>query len=240
MAFPFAGTFTSAQFSELAAFSNIQANDIQNRVTWLSAELQKVGVFKTVYDGPTPVSFSCNPSTSYGAKLLQAYRILGGTPETDMLLRTSDQPTFLTRGTNISSDPMDETSGYSDVYSNGRRHRGSQRFDRDVCIQVDILKKWQLEAIKHKRERLEFKIKRALDFSDQLQNEINTLNGLLTASGSVQTLIDNVLQVATAPGANNYIENSDDAFGLNIGRVGDTSSQLDAQIQQDDALRVNT
>lgn len=194
-----------------------------------------------MYDGPDPVSFSVSPNNSYGAKLLLAYKIMGGFPERDMLLRDSDPSnvTFLTKGSNISvGDPEDTTGGYSDVYSNGRRYRGGQRFDRDVAIRVERLKKWQLEVIKHKREHLEFKIKRALDYSDQLLNEITLLKTMLTdVTRSVDTMVANVLQQAQKPGAQNMVDDSGDKFGLNIGRIGDKTVDTDLNGAKSEALR---
>lgn len=186
---------------------------------WLEAELQKVGVFSTMYDDEDkyPVFFDCGPAESYGKKLLTAYKVLGGVPERDMLLRTSDKPVFLKRGVNAT--PTDPDSGYSRDFSNGRVYRGSQRFDRSLGSKVEALKKWQLEAIKRKREHLELKIKRALDYSDQLGRERDMLTAL--QGGAVQDVITEVYKYMFAPGAMNVVEDSDDGFGLGIGPIGD-------------------
>lgn len=229
--------FTTAQFEELVDFSEIQEQDILDRISWLNRQLTLNGAFTTEYDeSNNPTKFSCDPPFSYGAKLMHAYRILGGVPERDMLLRTSDKPVFLTRGVNI--DGENETSGYSDVFSNGRRYRGTQRFDRDIGIKVQKLKMWQVEAVKRKREHLEFKIKRCLDYSDQLQNEITTLNKMVgdMASRSVDHQISEIRGDMFAPGAMNVVD-SDDRYGLDIGRVGDKSFESDLDTEQADSLR---
>ena len=223
MSFNFFGTFTTAQFQDLVDFAKIQEKDVSERIRWLSSELLKVGVFNTVYDeeGRVPVVFTCSPPSSYGAKLLQAYKILGGVPEHDMLLRTSDQPVFLKKGTNV--DPGNPDSGYSREFSNGRLLRGTQRFDRDVGLKVERLKKWQIESVKHKREHLEFKIKRALDYSDQLQIESNllTLMSKGASGSSVEDMIAEVNKLILRPGAMNVVEDMEDRWGLRIGPVGD-------------------
>src|SRR5580704_6017457 len=183
MAFAFTGTLTTGQFNELREFALIQATDIGARIAWLSRELNSVGIFGTVYNNSTnlPISFSVTPATSHGAKLLQAYRCLGGNPETDFLLRTTDQPVFLVPGAPL--DMFDQSGmaqgGFSDQFSNGRQYRGQQRFDRDLGVPMMNFKNWQLTAIKRKRENLEWKIKRALDYSDQLQLEQNMLTAMI-------------------------------------------------------------
>ena len=153
---------------------------------------------------------------------MAAYRILGGIPENDMLLRTSDDPVFLTRGVNVSSGEGNHKTGYSDTYSNGRRDRGGMRFDRDLGLLTEKVKKPFLEAVKHKRERLEFKIKRALDYSDQLQRESDSIDKLLgDGPGSLDSMLGNVVVSMNLPGSFGVIDNADDKFGLGIGRVAD-------------------
>lgn len=219
MAFSFYGTFTSGQLNELVAFSHVQERDIEARIRWLQAELEKAGTFVTDYDEDNkyPVYFGCFPLESYGAKLLQAYKILGGVPERDMLLRTSDKPVFLKKGSSVSADDPD--SGYSSEFSNGRMYRGGQRFDRSMGYRVELLKRWQLEAIKRKREHLEFKIKRALDYSDQLERELRVLQEL--TDGRVSDLVTDIYKVMLTPGSMNVVDDPDDKFGLGVGPVGD-------------------
>ena len=188
-----------------------------------------------------PESFTVSPPTSYGAKLMQAYRILGGLPERDMLLRTSDDPVYLTRGVSPTkaNDASPVTGGYSDLFSNGRRYRGNQRFDRDLGLKVEKLKAWQLEAIKHKREHLEFKIKRALDYYDQLQNEKNMLSAMLAADSptSVEQQITDLLSLFYTPGRANVVDNPLDKFGFNIGKPGDKSFPNELALAEGEALR---
>lgn len=184
----------------------------------------RTGIFSTTYDstGTKPVSYS---ATGYAGKLLQAYRILGGVPEQTMLLRTRDKPVYKKRAQGLTVENDSTTSGgFSDVYSNGRRERGNQRFDRDLGIQVEKLKTWQLDAIKFKRERIEYKIKRTLDYSDQLQQEISLIDKLLgVGSGSFQDQVTSVEVIMVQPGYANVVSDLEDQHGLNIGRPNDLS-----------------
>jgi hypothetical protein len=229
MAFNFYGTFTTGQWDELRQFALIQGPDIGARIGWLNRELSTVGIFSTIYDPATnfPQSFSVTPSTSHGAKLLLAYRALGGFPERDFLLRTSDQPVFLMAGPPIDTNDASGTAqaGFSDQFSNGKQYRGNQRFDRDLGYPMEKFKRWQLEAIKQKREKLEFKIKRALDYSDQLQIERDFLTVIIqpASTTTVNGQIANLIALFHRPGAMNVVDDVLDIFGFNIGRPIDTT-----------------
>jgi hypothetical protein len=223
MAFNFFGTFTTGQFEAFENFTKLQQLDLLLRKAWLDRQIQRVGKFSTTYDDAgIPIEFAITPRNSYAAKLLEAYKILGGTPEFDMLLRTRDKPVYLTSGPSLSiTEDQLVTGGYSSLYSNGRRNRGDQRFDRNLGLKVEKLKKWQLGAIKQKRERLEFKIKRALDYVDQLEQELVLINRLLGSGlGSVDDQILDVKREMRNPGAANVVV-SNDIYGHDIGEVAD-------------------
>lgn len=240
MAFNFYGTFTTGQYNKYMYFSKLQEQDLKKRVSWLQSELLRVGVFTTTYDeDQRPVSFTVNPFNSYGAKLLLAYKILGGVPEEEMLLRTRDQAVFLTQGTDINTDPEDLDSGGSTEYTNGRLFRGTIRFDRDLGIQVAKTRKWQLEAIKRKRESLEFKIKKALDLSDQLQQEIDMLTGMIEEpSKSLDFMNATVAGFMFRDGAMNVVQNMLDIWGLKIGNQADVTLREDFESSEAKGERV--
>lgn len=224
MAFNFFGVFSVSQWECFKAFARIQRLDLQIRKEFLEKQRLMMGIFTTEYDGHMPSSFTVNPG-SYASKLLEAYKILGGNLERELLLRTMDKPVFLTRGSNFSVDKNATIQGgYSDRYSNGRVNRGDQRFDRDLGLKVDKLKKWQLEIIKSKRERLEYKIKRALDYSDQLQSEINLINKALSAGlGGFDDQLISIDLESHKPGTSNLVDDIEDLFGLFIGKPADLS-----------------
>src|SRR5512135_2597198 len=244
MAFNFYGTFTTGQWEELRQFALIQAPDIGARIAWLSRELSTVGIFSTLYDPDTnlPQSFTVTPVTSHGAKLLQAYRALGGFPERDFLLRTSDQPVFLMPGPPIDTNDASGVAqlGFSDQFSNGKQYRGNQRFDRDLGYPIERFKKWQLEAIKQKREHLEYKIKRALDYSDQLSIEKDFLSAMIIpgTTTDVQGQIANLVALFHRPGAMNVVNDILDIFGFGIGRPGDTAVPNTTDVAQADNQRL--
>jgi hypothetical protein len=212
MAYNFFGTFTKAQWDDFKDFTVVQREELGARLTWLKAEIARTGQVSCVYDDDnmTPISFTAAPRTYIG-KLLLAYRMLGGVPENDMLLRIRDKPVFLHRGVDMSSSPS---------YSNGRLDRGSQRFDRSLGLAVEALKKWQLEVIKSKREHLEFKIKRAMDYADQLQQEYDMIDGLINGFVIDEQIVD-VETTMFEPGRMNVPIREGDRHGLQIGNIVD-------------------
>lgn len=219
MAYDFFGTFTTAQWLDFKDFVYTQRVELESRLRWLNAELTRIGVFTTDYaDDGTPVSFFA-PANTYAGKLLAAFRMLGGVPERDMLLRTRDNPVFLQSGSPISSGG----DGHGTVYTNMRRDRGTDRYDRALGLAVGKVKTWNIEAIKLKKENLEYKIKRALDYSDQLQQEVVFIEKLLAEDAlELDRRIQEVVIVAEDP--DRYNTTAGDRFGLLIGAIGDGTS----------------
>src|SRR3989344_9243180 len=180
MAFNFYGVCSVQQFNALKAFVEIQKTDLEARKAYLESQQSRVGTYITTYDEATgdPISFVPLPK-SYAEKLIQAYKILGGIPEQDFMLRDKNNIVFLNRGTPIMETETDVVDGTSETYSNNRRDRGRIRFDYQVGQSMNRIKEGFLESIKRKWEQLEFKIKRCLDYSDQLGKEIELIDKLL-------------------------------------------------------------
>jgi hypothetical protein len=151
---------------------------------------------------------------------LSAYKILGGTPEKDFLLRDRNDPVFLQRGTPLRETSTEFIGGFSDVYSNNRRYRGGMRFDRDLGQIVTKFKQWQIESIKRKRENLEYKMKRVMDASDQIIDEIVGIDVALgEGRNSIDRLISRIESAISDPNNINVVQG--DRFGLAIGRPAD-------------------
>jgi hypothetical protein len=219
--FNFTGTFTVSQFEALKVFAETQKVDLLARRQWLVTQLNKLGTYGTTYDKTTgePIKFVATPR-SYAEKLLEAYRILGGIPEKDMMLRDRSDPVFLQEGSPIKETETDTIGGFSDTYSNNRRYRGGMRFDRDIGMIVTKFKKWQFDIIKRKREHLEYKMKRVLDASDQIANEIAEIDVLLgDGRNSFDALIQRIEAAISDPSNINVTDG--DAFGLAIGKPAD-------------------
>lgn len=221
MSFNIYGTFNELAFDALEEFSEVQRKDLINRRQWLRTQVDRIGTYGTTYDKATgePIKFMATPN-SYAEKLLEAYKILGGLPEEDFLLRASTDPVFLTKGPPI-DDSTTVTGGTSDMFSNKRRNRGGMRFDSNIGNLVMKMKNWQLEIIKRKREHLEYKIKRTLDASDQMIKEIVQIDIILgNGRSSLDSLVSRIRAAMNDPANINTLKTGD-RFNLSTGGVAD-------------------
>lgn len=179
------GSFTKSQFDRLADFATKQAGDIDARIQHLTAEQFRIGVISLKYDKGTVVAYKGDSDTSYIGKLVMAYQVLGGDPYHDLQIRQKDtQPLFLLRG--------DETSSPKRM-SNGRVVGTEALADAPSAVLVQRLKGWMSESMRYKRESLEHKIRRAMDYSDQLGDEIKLLR-LVKQGKEVTGSLENVLE----------------------------------------------
>ena len=105
---------------------------------------------------------------------------------------------------------------------------------------MEQFKKWQLEPIKQKREHLEFKIKRALDYSDQLQIEQKLLSMMIAPASTVDVngQIADLITLFHRPGAMNVVDDVLDIFGFKIGKPGDTAVPNTVVVAEADNQRV--
>jgi len=238
MAFNFYGVFTTGQFDKFYYFSKIQEQDLKNRVAYLEKRLSQVGTIETNYDPVTnyPVQYEPDIPYSYLYKLFVAYKALGGNPEEDFLIRKRDLPVFLKPGEDLTNDIYDLTGGDSKEFSNGRFNRmGNIRADRPMGIQTERMKHWQLEVIKYKREYLEYKIKRALDLSDEISEELKLLKLMVDEnepSRSLDGIVSEVSNLAFSRGAMFVIQDMNDIWGLKIGPITDVMNQQDLENYQ--------
>jgi hypothetical protein len=225
MAFNFYGTYTTGQFNELRNFARKQLPDLNERIAYLEHRRNAVGVFQAEFDPQTkmPLKYSCNPPNSYGNKLLRAFRAMGGVPERTFILRV--EPVYMLKSTPIKTG----TSNPPKEYSNGRIQRINKN-DGARGVQVVRLKSFMLGPIKHKLEHLEYKIKRTLDYSDSLTEEINFLKSMIDSTqedfdfNNIETLLDKCDIDKNVSSNYNIIRNDTDIFGYRIGNIQDVNT----------------
>ena len=170
MAHDFLGTFNSAQFGRFATFARTQLDLVNGRIQHLEAEKNRVGTVVFRYEnatGGSPLSYEATPSNSYIAKLLAAYEVLGGNPFIDLRARLRGNPVFVVAG--------DEQVGPT-LMSNGEPLGLKGYADAPSAVLSANSRAWVNETLRYRFDRLERKIRRALDYSDQLQLEIQQLN----------------------------------------------------------------
>jgi len=172
MAFEFNGTFTVSQFNRFKEYVQDQVELIDARIAHLTAEHNRIGSLAFAYDdGGIPTAFEYDPTTYIG-KLFATYQVLGGDAEYDLQVRTTSQPVFQLAG--------DETSA-PQLLSNGEVVGVLGLSDAESSLLMQSMRKWVSGDLQRRKDALERKIKRAIDYAEQLEAEISELT-LLKAS----------------------------------------------------------
>jgi hypothetical protein len=191
----FLGTFNKSQFDRLATYTRGQLVYVDLRIKHLSIEQQRIGFLLFAYDTagqPTSLATGSPGFTTYIGKLVAAYEVLGGDPFYDLQVRSISQPVSYLKGTETYS---------AKIMSNGEPVPERGLSDGTSGNAVRSMKSWTRGNL-DRLERIERKIRRAIDYSDQLQTEINELNSIKKAvdsDGSLENLIALVNQLFTDP-----------------------------------------
>jgi hypothetical protein len=184
MAHDIKGTFNRSQFERFVAFARAQKADIAGRLVHLTAEQFRVGTLSFAYDANGVPQTYVPDDDSYIAKLVAAYEVLGGDPFYDLNLRTKAQAVFLRAG--------DETTP-AQVFSNGEVMGLPGQADAASGELMDNAREWVSDSIAYKRDYLEHKIRRAVDYAEQLADEITYLT-LVVAPSDIEGSFENVYQ----------------------------------------------
>lgn len=225
----FLGTFNRSQFERLVAFARSQLTSIESRILHLQAERGRIGVLTFTFGADhVPEKVTANPSDSYLGKLLAAYEVLGGNPFFDLRTRNRDQPVFVVRGTE--DNPAVTMSNGEPIPSKGFQDAFSAELIRALREPFE-------QAIDFRCCFLERKIRRALDYSDELANEViklQTMQAAATTEGSLEFVSNQIQQLF---GDRNYRAIFDDS---NADPTGLTTyapfSQYDVETSRDPAI----
>lgn len=195
------GTFNKAQFDRFIAWARPQVATIDGRIRHLRAEIYRVGKVVCQYDRGIPTGLTADPSDSYMAKLLAAYEIKGGNPFIDLRTRDISNPVFLEKGD-------EATSAHS--MSNGEVVPAKGLADSPSGEALRAVRDWLDTTLDARFSRIERKIRRALDYQDQLNSEVQLL---LEQQTGLEDKIDQVNQLLADP---NYraVTQDDDPLGL--------------------------
>lgn len=176
MAYDFRGTFNKSQFDRFAAFARAQIETAGLRLRHLVREQIRVGFLTFKYDaGGVPQSFSTS-TASYIGRLVAAYEVLGGQVLYDLQVRSMSQAVYLLPGTE-NAPPQ--------LMSNGEVIAAKGLADASTAVQIQRARQWIDGSLHYRREYLEHKIRRALDYADQLKSEIDLLQEI-TADGETE------------------------------------------------------
>jgi hypothetical protein len=196
MPFDLLGTFNRSQFDRLVAYARSRLVLIDARIQHLEVEMQRTGflLFKFSTDGK-PESYQTGREGSnptYIGRLMGAYEVLGGDPFFDLQVRPTTQPVSHLKGSEEAT---------SKVLSNGEPMPHAGLLDSPSGNAVRDLKAWMVDDL-DRLERLERKIRRAVDYSDQLQTEIDqlrTIRQTVDVEGSLANLESSVQQMLSNP-----------------------------------------
>jgi YD repeat-containing protein len=193
--FDWLGTFNRSQFQRLTTYTRSQLTYIKSRIGHLTTEKQRIGFLQFTYDSagqPTGYATGQPGVRTFIGKLMSAYEVLGGDPFYDLQVRSTSNPVFYTKGTETYS---------AKVLSNGEPVPSLGLADAVSGNAVRSIRGWVSENL-DRLERIERKVRRAIDYSDQLQLEIDNLNSITNAvevEGSLENLITLVNQLFTDP-----------------------------------------
>ena len=166
MSFNFKGTFNKSQFDRLEAFVRSQTPMIDARILHIAAELGRTGYLIMKFDHGTPLGYGPSSDDCYLAKLLAAYEVLGGNPTYDLQLRSINDPVYLLKGSE---------AGPSKIMSNGEAVGAKGLNDALSARLVEQSRSWLDDTLYRRFDYLERKIRRVMDYSDQLQTEASLL-----------------------------------------------------------------
>ncbi len=177
MSFDFKGTFNRSQFERFTAWARNQLPQVDARIAHLAAEQARIGSLVFSYDaGGVPVGFTADPPESYIGKLIGAYEILGGDVLYDLHVRSMNQPVFLVR--------TDETTP-AQLMSNGEIVGAPGQADGESAELMTQARAWLRPVLDYRLEYVERKVRRAIDYADSLQAEMDLL-ALIKSDQSVE------------------------------------------------------
>jgi len=190
------GTFNKTQFDRLIAFARSRLSLIDGRVKHLSAEALRIGFLLFTYDkAGNPVSYSTGAAGSgptYIGKLMVAYEVLGGDPFYDLQVRSRTDPVYRLKGTEDAT---------AKILSNGEPIPHAGLSDGPSGNAVRTIKTWMQDDLE-RLDRLERKIRRMVDYSDQLQLEVQALEAIrrpVETEDSLENLVSFVQQLLSDP-----------------------------------------
>jgi len=193
LAYDFKGTFNTSGFNRFVAFARGQQADLVGRIINLQEEQIRTGSLSFAYDGQgVPQQYEPD-NESYIGKLVAAYEVLGGDPFFDLNIRSKAQAVFLV--------PGDETVSATTM-SNGEAVGLPGRADAESGALIENMREWAEGVIDYKRDYLERKIRRAVDYADQLQDEIDLLAllmGPVDSTGSFDNIFSALNQLIANP-----------------------------------------
>lgn len=222
----FLGTFNKSQFTRFIAFARSQLALVEARIAHLNIDAERIGRLVFSYDSNNmPIAVAASPAESYLGKLLAAYEVLGGNPFYDLRTRSRSQALFVVAGSESSAASL--MSNGEPLPVRGLRDAYSAELIRKVRTPLN-------DTLNFRFERLERKIRRSIDYVDQLEDEIadlRVLQSAATVDGSLEFIANQIQELF---GDRNYRaiydDGGNDPTGINVYAP---FSQYDVEPSQD-------
>lgn len=204
--FNFLGTYSSGEIEGLLAFAGAQAQDIDGRIAYLRAMIERAGwITYSFEDGNNqrPVGYEINPPSSELAKYVAAFHYYGG-DILDVYVRSRGDWLYFSQG---SPDFEGEWQGgrvVGKALSPDYNMPGRQAGDGVEAEVTGKVKDWMERAIIAKREDWEYRVKRTIDKVDQYLDEIILLVQRQSGAETLEDLrakIEHFLASSAFPGA---------------------------------------
>jgi hypothetical protein len=185
MAFDFLGTFTASDFGRLLEFARATLPDVDDRITILKAEIEKLGWVSYSFDEQGErVGYQVFPTNSLMARYTRAYEYYGGSLN-DLKIRSRGDWIYITKGEFDLREGVPFSGGQP---SDGEYSANNGLYnDATPGIHISKVKDWLIPKIK-KMEDLEYRIRRCVDLTDQKIEEIILLVKRSTGAETIEDL----------------------------------------------------
>jgi hypothetical protein len=194
MAHDWLGVFNQSQFQRWLDFARTQVPLVAARRIHLQSEISRVGTVIFKLDRGVTQGYKGDPENSYLGKLLRAYEVLGGNPMLDLRVRLRTDPVFIIKG---------DEQAFAQMTSGGEPIGGKGLGDSVTSLLAQKGKSWLKDTTKARFNALERKIRRAMDYSDQLQIELQELAVIQMAAdtqGSLEFIAAQIQQYISDKG----------------------------------------
>lgn len=211
MAHDFLGTFNKSQLDRFLNWARAQLPTIDARIEHLTTESIRMGIVVFRFEQGVPVEFVVNPATSYLGQLMAAYEVQGGNPFLDLRVRLRNDPIFAVRGS--------ERKPVS-YMSNGEVIGAKGLADAPSAELVRRARAWLDDTLHARYGRLERKIRRVLDYSDQLQAEaarLQVIRQSVDVDASLEQTAEALQQLISDPNYRAIFDDGgNDRFAFNV------------------------
>jgi hypothetical protein len=137
-----------------------------------------VPIFKYGQDGSLQ-GYTADPANSYIAKLLVAYEVQGGNPYLDLAVRARNDPVYKLRG---------DQGAMPQLMSNGEVIGAPGLADAASAQLMRLAREWLEGTLDARMGVLERKIRRSLDYYDQLDEEAKLLGYIVMSPDTAGSL----------------------------------------------------